>query len=329
MLTTGSILSYLVLTLLMTGACLLFLLGAQSLWKSLNGYDPRKVEKRLQALARNAPIPQNVAALRPHAATERTSLERRLLRLTCAQHMASTLAQIGGGWTLHQLLLACAALGLFGLALAFWLHPSVLVDGGATAACAALPLMYVQWKRRRRMRRLERQLPDALDLLTRGLKAGQAFSAALQMIGDDMAEPLASEFRLVNEEVAFGISMQQALTNLSNRVPLTDMRYFVVSVLIQRESGGNLTEVLENLSRLIRDRFKLRARIRILSSEGRLSAWVLGVMPFALAGLMNIFNPTFIAPLWHDPIGLTIVKTMLTLMAIGIFILRQIVRIRV
>jgi tight adherence protein B len=149
------------------------------------------------------------------------------------------------------------------------------------------------------------------------------------MIGEEMSEPIAGEFRMVSDEVGFGVSLQQALTNMSERVPLTDLRYFVVSVLIQRDSGGNLTEVLGNLSRLIRDRLKLLARVRVLSAEGRLSAWILGLMPLALVALLNAFNPEFMSPLWTDPIGITVVKYMLVLMVIGVLILRKIVKIRV
>src|SRR3569832_523247 len=123
--------------------------------------------------------------------------------------------------------------------------------------------------------------------------------------------------------------MQQALANLSERVPSTDVRYFVVAVLIQRESDSNLTEILSNLSNLIRQRAKLLAKIKVLSSEGRMSAWSLGVMPFALAAAMNAVNPKFMSLLWTDPIGQTLIEYMLTLMAIGALVMRKIVRIRV
>lgn len=192
-----------------------------------------------------------------------------------------------------------------------------------------LPAIYLQRQRSRRLTRMEKQLPEALDLVTRALRAGHSFASGVQMIGEEMTDPIASEFRMVADEVNFGVSLQQALTNLSERVPLTDLRYFVVSVLIQRDSGGNLTEVLGNLSRLIRGRLKLLAQVRVLSSEGRLSAWILGLMPFALAALVNIFNPEFMAPLWTDPIGQTVLKYMLVLMLVGIVLLRKIVKIRV
>ena len=148
------------------------------------------------------------------------------------------------------------------------------------------------------------------------------------MAGEEMAEPMAGELSTVHDEVNFGVSLNQALTHLSERVPLTDLRYFVVAVLIQRESGGNLTEILANLSRLIRERLKLMGKVRVLSSEGRLSAWILALMPFFLAGVMNLVNPEFMRPLWTDPMGITIIKYMLSMMLIGVLIMRKIIKIR-
>jgi tight adherence protein B len=190
-------------------------------------------------------------------------------------------------------------------------------------------VLYVARKRTQRMRKIEHQLPDALDLMTRALRAGHAFSSSLQMATEEIQDPLAAELRATHDEVNYGVSMQQALTNLSQRVPSMDVRYFVVAVLIQRESGGNLTEILSNLSRLIRERLKLMARVRVLSSEGRLSALILIIMPFLLAGLLVLFNPEFMRPLWTDPLGISMVKVLLVMMAVGMVMLRQIVRIRV
>jgi tight adherence protein B len=189
-------------------------------------------------------------------------------------------------------------------------------------------LMLVYYKRMKRLAKLERQLPDALDLITRALRAGHAFSSALKMAGEELAQPVAGELSTVHDEVNFGVSLEQALGHLSERVPLTDLRYFVVAVLIQRESGGNLTEILANLSRLIRERLKLMSKVKVLSSEGRMSAWILCLMPFFLAGVMNLVNPKFMGPLWTDPIGIAIVKYMLSLMLIGVLIMRRIIKIR-
>lgn len=166
-------------------------------------------------------------------------------------------------------------------------------------------------------------------MMCRALRSGHALSSALHMVAEEMPEPVAGEFRLVRDEFNFGVTLQQALGNLTLRVPSVDLRYFTVAVLIQRESGGNLTEILGKLASLIRERHRLQARIKVLSAEGRLSAWVLASMPFGLGGLMNMMNPTFMSPLWTDPIGQTILQYTLTMMVIGILVLIKIVKIRV
>jgi tight adherence protein B len=238
--------------------------------------------------------------------------------------------QSGLRWTVGKLLLSCAALGAATLLLArSQAVVGLLATLAATALAACAPFAYVGWRRQRRLRALQRQLPDALDLLTRAMRAGHAFSAALKMMSEEAPQPTAGEFRLVHDEVNFGVPLNVALTHLAERVPLTDLRYFVVAVLVQRESGGNLTEIIGNLARLVRERLKLLARIRVLSSEGRLSAWVLGLMPFALGALMNIFNPSFMSVMWRDPIGIAMTQYLLVMMAVGIVILVRIVRIRV
>ncbi len=149
------------------------------------------------------------------------------------------------------------------------------------------------------------------------------------MAGDELRPPIAAELRSVHDEINFGVSLQQALTHLCERVPLTDLRYFAVAVLVQRESGGNLTEILTDLSRLVRERARLKAKVRVLSAEGRLSGWILVLMPFALGGAVALVNPDFMSLLWTDPIGIGLIKFMLVLMAIGVLLMRKIVRIRV
>lgn len=311
-------------------AVLLLLEGLYLMWKTYKGPEARKLERRLQALSGSGDGTPQAVLLKERMLSEVPALQRWLLRVPRAQALDRMIVQSGLDWTVSKLLLGCAALGVMGfMAVSGLAHQSEFFGLLAGAALALLPFVFLLHRRAKRLRRIEAQLPEALDLVTRALRAGHAFSSGLQMIGEEMTEPIASEFRVVHDEVNFGVSLQQALTNLSERIPITDLRYFVVAVLIQRDSGGNLTEVLANLSRLIRERLKLLAKVRVLSSEGRLSAWVLGVMPFGLAGGMNLVNPEFMSLLWTDPIGIAIIKTMLVLMVIGILILRRIVRIHV
>jgi tight adherence protein B len=319
-----------VLSVLVFIAVVLLFEGMYLMWKTYKGPHAKKIQLRLKALSAAADGSAQSHLLRERMMSELPPFQRFLLRLPRAHQLDRCLLQANLNWTVSNLLLGCLALGAASfLTVTALLHQPFLAGALLAAGSAWLPLAYVQRRRSRRLARLEQQLPDALDLLARALRAGHAFGAGLQMIGEEMAEPIASEFRFVHDEVNFGVSLEQALGNLSVRAPITDLRYFVVAVLIQRDSGGNLTEVLTNLSRLIRQRLKLFWHVRVLSAEGRMSAWLLSLLPFAIGGLMSVFNPDFMAPMWNDPLGETLVRGMLLSMACGIVLLRKIIRIRI
>jgi tight adherence protein B len=298
-------------------------------WRGRWGEEARRMQDRLSTLTGMEQVNQP-RAMKERLEADDSLFEKMALALPRAGRLNTLLLQSGLQWSLGRLLLLafCAAFIVMFLT-ASTLNPSLLPLLASAVGGAALPVLYVARKRTQRMRKIEHQLPDALDLMTRALRAGHAFSSSLQMASEELQEPLAAELRATHDEVNYGVAMQQALTNLSQRVPSMDVRYFVVAVLIQRESGGNLTEILSNLSRLIRERLKLMARVRVLSSEGRLSALILMLMPFLLAGLLVLFNPEFMRPLWTDPLGISMVKVLLVMMAVGVVMLRQIIRIRV
>jgi tight adherence protein B len=320
---------FLVVMLLVFIAVLLLLESGYLWWRARHGARAQKLRHRLHAVQANEDAPA-AQLLRQRVISDSPTLERRLQQLPRVHGLAKFVLQSGLRWTVVRLLVTCAAMALAGwLATIIGAHQSALVALCVALSFGAMPLAWVARRRTQRLLRIERQLPDALDLITRALRAGHAFAPAMKMAGEELAEPLSGELRATHEEINFGVSLQQALTHLSERVPLTDLRYFVVAVLIQRDSGGNLTEILLNLSRLIRDRLKLQAKVRVLSSEGRMSAWILGLLPFALGGAMFLVNPGFMTPLWTDPIGISILKYTLGLMAIGVFIMRRIIKIRI
>jgi tight adherence protein B len=320
----------LMLAVLVFVAVVLLLEGLYLAWRAYRGPAATKVARRLQALSAADDGSAQSGLLRQRMMSELPAFERLLLRLPRAHQLERWILQADLRWPVAHLLLGSLALGAATYLTATSLLMQPFLIGAPTAAvAAAAPLFSLRRRRTRRLRKLEQQLPDALDLMGRALRAGHAFGAGLQMIGEEMAEPIASEFRFVHDEVNFGVSLEQALTNLCVRVPVTDLRYFVVAVLIQRDSGGNLTEVLGNLSRLIRQRLKLLCHVRVLSAEGRMSAWLLTLLPFAIGALMTVFNPDFMAPLWHDPIGESLVQGMLLSMACGVLLLRKIIRIRI
>ncbi len=299
------------------------------MWNSYKGPEAKRVEGRLRALSAAADHSEQAAVLKNRMLSDVPLFERLLLRLPRIDQFERMLAQSGLRWTTSSVLIASVLSGVVVYTLLNQVSLVALLRPGLALAAALLPFGYVLWKRAQRLRAIEQQLPDTLDLIGRALRAGHALPSGLQMAGAEMAEPIATEFRITHDEINFGVSTQQALLNLTQRVPLTDLSYFVVAILIQREAGGNLTEVLDNLSNLIRNRLKFKGKIKVLTTEGRMSAWVLGCLPFALAGLLNVINHDFISILWTDPAGIAITKVVLFMMAVGAFWLSRLVRLRV
>ena len=321
--------SLLVILGLAAASVLLLLYASVQIWRSYAGPQARSIARRLQTLSAGRDQSAQSLLVKERLFSQVPRLAQWLLRVPRAHQVDRRLVQGGLGWSVSQLLLLCLALGLATLLLGQLLHLGLAPTLCLSALAGSLPALYLGWRRRQRLQRFEKQLPEALDLIVRALRAGHSFASALQMVGQELPDPVGREFNIVHDEVNFGVAFQQALTNLTERVPLTDLRYFVVAVLIQRDSGGNLTELLANISRLIRERLKLIAKVRVLSSDGRLSAWVLSLMPFGLAALMNAFNPEFMTPLWTDPMGVTMLQYLLSMMVIGIVVMLRIIKIRV
>ncbi|MDP3618948.1 MAG: type II secretion system F family protein [Ramlibacter sp.] len=321
--------SFLVITVLVFVAFLLLFETLYFLWRDARGPSAMKLRSRIEALNASRDHSGQTRIVRQRVLSELPTLERYLQSVPRMRALDRMIHQSGLSWTVAKVLLASLSIAVLGwLIVSVELRQSHMWGALAAVVLGALPIAYVNYRKHKRLKLLERQLPDALDLIGRALRAGHAFPSSLKMAGEEMAEPIASELATVHDEVNFGVSLDQALMHLAERVPLTDLRYFVVAVLIQRESGGNLTEILTNLSHLIRERLKLMSKVRVLSSEGRLSAWILGVMPFFLAGVLNLANPEFMRPLWTDPIGISIVKYILVMMLVGAIIMSKIIKIR-
>jgi tight adherence protein B len=299
------------------------------MWNSYKGPEAKRIEQRLRSLSAGSDHSEQAAVLKNRMLSEVPLLERLMMGIPRIDRIERVLAQSGLQWTTGGLLTGSLLLGLVVYAALSKVSLFPLLQTGLAMGAALVPMAFVQWKRSKRLRQIEQQLPDTLDLMGRALRAGHALPSGLKMAGDEMVDPIANEFRITHDEINFGVSIQQALLNLSQRVPITDLRYFVVAVLIQREAGGNLTEVLDNLSKLIRDRLKFKLKIKVLTTEGRMSAWVLGVLPFAMAGLLNFVNHDFISVLWTDPAGIKITKIVLFMMAVGALWLYRLVQVRV
>ncbi len=194
---------------------------------------------------------------------------------------------------------------------------------------ATTPFFYLVHKRKKRMEKFERQLPEALELMARALKAGHAFTGGLRLVAEEFSDPVGTEFGKTVDEINFGMAVPDALMNLTQRVECEDLKFFVVAVIVQRETGGNLADIFDGLGRLIRERFKFQGRVRVLSAEGKMSAAVLISMPFFLVGMLSLFNPEYVNVLFFDPIGPVLIVIALFLMSLGALVIKRIIDIKV
>jgi tight adherence protein B len=201
------------------------------------------------------------------------------------------------------------------------------VVGGAFGLVA--PFLYIKVKRTRRMRKFEETFPEALDLVARALKAGHAFATGLKMVADEMDEPVGPEFRKTFDEQNFGLPLKDALANLTDRMPLLDVRFFATAVLIQRETGGNLSEILENLAHVVRERFKILRQVRVYTAHGRLTGYVLLALPAFLAIALMFINPEHMQLLFRERIGHMLLMSAVVMQTVGYFWIKQVVKIEV
>lgn len=194
---------------------------------------------------------------------------------------------------------------------------------------AIIPYSYASRQRNRRFQKFEEEFPDAIDTLARAVRAGHAFTMAVEILCNEMAEPVSTEFRKFYEEQKYGMPVRDALLNLSQRMPLMDVKFFVTAVMLQRETGGNLAEILDNLSYMIRERFKILRQVRVYTAQGRLTMMLLMALPPVIVVTMLFLNPSFIRPLFDDPIGHMLLAGGISLQTIGYFVIRRIIQIQV
>jgi tight adherence protein B len=321
--------SYLLFGVLLFVAVVLGLEGVYQLWSSRHSGEAKRLAARLRYLE-GTPAVDPEAQARRQAEQRWKWIETELLApLSAGQRLLAYVRGAGTGRSAGELVLLSGLLGGAGLLAALLFNGPATAVGGAAVLGAAAPWLWLAQRRAQRLRRLEQQLPLALDLMGRALRAGHALPTALKMVGEEASDPIAREFRQLSEELNFGMGLSEALTRLAQRVPLEDARYLVIAVMVQRETGGNLAELLDNIAAIVRARLKLLGQVRTLSAEGRLSAWILGLLPFVMAFLLHMINPEFMQVLWTDPAGVKLVSTALGVMALGVVWMRKIIRIRI
>lgn len=261
--------------------------------------------------------------------SEIPAMNRALLRVPVAARLKRVLDQADLQITVTRLFMFSAMAGLLAAMAASVLTVSLALICLVGLIAAAVPFLHVWWARRKRLHKFLEQLPDTLELMSRALQAGHAFAESLHMISTEMPEPIATEFRKTYEEQNLGLSLKLALENLTQRIPLLDLRMCVTAILIQRETGGNLAEILEKVAHTIRDRFRIMEDLKTLTTSSRMSAWILCGLPIFVALMVTFMNPDYMSVLWRDPRGHNLIAIALTLQVTGMLVIRKILNIKI
>jgi len=291
----------------------------------------RRLRQRLnEALLHSAHAEDaEVMLARTELMSEIPWLNRVLIDLQATLHLKRMLDQADLHITPSRLLMFAGMAGILAaLAVSMLSVSLILIIGGGIVAAAA-PFIHVWWTRKKRFDQFLENLPDALELISRALSAGHGFAEALHMVSTEMPEPIATEFRKTYEEQNLGLSLKLALENLTDRIPLLDLRMCVTAVLIQRETGGNLAEILEKVSYTIRERFRIMGDLKTLTTSSRMSAWILCGLPMFVALAVTFLNPDYMSVLWKDQRGHYLIAAALTLQVTGMLVVRKILNIKI
>jgi tight adherence protein B len=287
----------------------------------------QRLKKRLKAME-GLESSLSVNSLLKKASLEKSVFDQMLDKFSFFSRIQRMMSQANLKWNINTFLVAAGLSGLVmaGLGLAKW---GVWGGLGGGALGLVIPYKILARRKKRRLKKFEKQLPDALDLLARGLRAGHAFPTGLQQVAKEMPDPLGTEFFETFREFNHGLDLNSALLNLCDRIELRDLAFFTTAVLIQRETGGNLTEILEKISILIRERLKLTEQVKALTAEGRLSGVILLILPPLLAGMLMVFNPKYESQLFLHPAGQILCAVALGFQLVGMLWIRKIVNIKV
>jgi tight adherence protein B len=272
---------------------------------------------------------EEIQLARQELMSEIPTLSRVLMRVQLATRLRRMLDQADLHITVSRLLMLSLIAGILAALAVSMVSVSKLLMVAAGLVAAVMPFLHIAYKRKKRLKAFLEQLPDALELMSRALQAGHAFAESLHMISTEMPEPVATEFRKTYEEQNLGLSLKLALENLSERVPILDLRFCVTAIMIQRETGGNLAEILEKVSVTIRERFRILEDLNTLTTSARMSAWILCGLPLFVAVAVTVMNPDYMSVLWRDPRGHNLLFAAAFMQITGMLIIKKILRIKI
>jgi len=256
-------------------------------------------------------------------------MDSSIRRLPGASALQRLIEQAGGAWSAPPVILFSLVAGpLAGWVASFWI-PFVSISAMVGAAVGLFPYVYLYALRDARFARCDSRFPEAIDLMARALRAGHSVQAAMEMVSNEVSDPVGSEFRRIHKEQVLGLPLREAVENLASRLPRDDVRFFATALLVQKETGGNLAYILDKAAEVMRERARLRGQVRIYSAQGRLTGWILCIIPFALFILIGTVNPEYEGILFTDPTGTLLVEIGLCMMVVGILAIRKIIDVKV
>jgi len=274
---------------------------------------------------------QRKEAIKKKAYSDIPAMDKALKKTTWADKLNGALIQAQMPISVGSFMMLSSVLAAMGVAVAMLWRRSFdpLLSALFGVALASAPPAYVLIKVRRRARKFNSQLPDALDLLSSSVRAGQGLNSAIQNVADEMPEPISDEFKILADEMTFGVSFDAALRNLVTRVNTPDVRFLCTALIIQKETGGNLSEVLDGLQKTIRERFRILGQVKTLTAQGKLSGLIVGILPLALCAFLYSANPDYMGQLFREKTGNYLMAVALALQAAGMLMIRKIVNIKV
>ena len=289
----------------------------------------RRLERRLRDVGPVAAEETDTSVVMRRAESPLPGLDKVLAQIDAGARLATLLEQAGvrmtpGGFAMMVLMFASIAAALAWL---FSGEPMAMMV--AAPIGGALPIFWLKQRKSSRMKKFEEEFPEALDLLSRAIRAGHAFQTGLGMVAEEMRAPVGPEFKKVFEQQNFGLPLRDAMNGLATRVPLLDVRFFITAVAIQRESGGNLSEILDNLSHVVRERFKIQRQVRVHSAHGRITGFVLLALPAALGVALSFINPDHMKLLWTEQMGRTMLMAVIVMQTVGYVWIRRVIKIEV
>ena len=298
------------------------------LYSTLDRFTGRDTRRRLDGVSREA-VSEKISIIHTRTLSYVPWLNNFLAGVPRLKNIDDNIKKAGSTLPLGFFVLFSLFLGSLGFFGGWYVAENLLLGILGAGFLGMIPTFCILYKKKKRMELFQRQFPDALDLLSRSLRAGHSFPSGIKMVAEEFSDPIGSEFKEVSAEIYYGLNLPDALKNLAKRVDCEDLGFFITSVIIQRETGGNLAEMMDSIAHVIRERFKLFGKIKALAAEGVLSAWLLSLVPFIVGGVIYFMNPRYFSVLITDPWGRMLSIAAAVWLCMGILIMRKMIKIKV